>query len=197
MTKVKQENLTTHSAGTGFSKKLLSTALISTLLFSLSAFAQSDDVKVPPRKGNGKVTIISEPSGSDVYLGGELLGKSPIVNKNFKAGRHTLVIVDQGHELVNVRFNVWPDKVNEFNSKTDIPRGHLEITTIQSKCMIYVDGESVVKTDGVALTVKNLEAGEHTVYAVCSNVKSPEMSVNVKANETFKISIDVKAKKKK
>lgn len=177
--------------------KLLRTALISTLLLSLGAFAQDDDVKIPPRKGNGKVTITTEPSGSDVFLGGESIGKTPVENKSFKAGRHTLVIVDQGHELVNERFNVWPDSLNVFNAKTVIPKGHLEVTTNPPKCVIYVDGDNADKTDGAALTVKNLDAGDHMVRAECSNGKSAEQLVTIKGEETIKITIDVGSKKKK
>jgi len=178
--------------------KLIRTILATTLLLALGSFAQDgDDVKVPPRKGMGKVSITTDPPNSDVYLGGELLGKSPIVEKPFKAGRHTLVVVDQGHELVNERFNVWPDSVNVFNAKTVIPKGHIEVTTNPPKCVIYVDGDNADKTDGAALTVKNLDAGDHVVRAECSNGKSGEELVTVKGEETVKVHIDVAAKKKK
>lgn len=179
--------------------KLFRTAILSTLLLGLSVFAQGsgDDVKVPPRKGKGKVTIITDPPNSDVYLGGELLGKSPIENKSFKAGRHTLVVVDQGHELVNERFNVWPDSVNVYSAKTVIPKGNIEVTTIPSKCAIYIDGDMADKTDGAALTVKNLDAGDHMVRAECGGNKVGEELVTVRGEETAKVQIDATAKKKK
>lgn len=179
--------------------KLLRTVLLSTLLLSLHSFAQEegDDVQVPPRGGMGKVTIITDPPNSDVFLGGEPLGKSPITEKSFKSGRHTLVVVDQGHELVNIRFNVWPNKVNTYEAKTVIPKGHIEVTTNPAKCVIFVDGDQADKTDGAALTVKNLDAGDHVVRAECSNGKSGEEMVTVKGEETVKVNIDVAAKKKK
>ena len=66
----------------------------------------------PPRGEPAKVTILTEPSNSEVYLGGELLGKSPIENRDVKSGRYTLIVVDQGYELVNKRVNIWPNNKN-------------------------------------------------------------------------------------
>ncbi len=172
--------------------------LLATIVLGLNAFADDgDDIKVPPRNGMGKVTIITEPANSDVYLGGELLGKSPITARSFKSGRHTLVIVDQGHELVNQRFNVWPDSNNVYEAKTVIPKGHIEITTTPSKCQIFIDGEMADRTDGAALTIKNLDAGDHVVRAECGGGRNAEELVTVRGEEVSKINIDATKKKRK
>ncbi len=155
------------------------------LSLSLAAFAEEP----PPRGQMGKVTIITDPPGSQVFLGGEELGKSPIIERDFPSGRHTLIVVDQGYELVNQRFNVWPNKVNEFGGKTTIPKGHLKITTKPAKCIIYVDGDNADKTDGAPLTVRNLDAGDHMVRAECGR-KSAEMLVTVKGEETTEVLLD-------
>lgn len=159
------------------------------LCASLLVFAQDP----PPRGQTGKVTIITDPPGSDVYLGGQEIGKTPIVEKDFPSGRHTLVIIDQGYELVNQRFNVWPNKVNEYGGKTTIPKGHLKITTKPAKCIIYVDGDQADMTDGAALTVRNLDAGDHMVRAECGR-RSAEMLVTIKGEETSEITLDATKK---
>ncbi len=150
----------------------------------------------PPRGGTGKVTIITEPPNSEVYLGGELLGKSPIENRDFPSGRHTLIIVDQGYELVNQRFNVWPNKVNTFNTSTTIPKGHIEVTTLPGKCIIYVDGDNADKTDGAALTVHNLDAGDHMVRAECNNGRYAEKMVKVEGEKTVQVTLDARKGKR-
>ena len=100
---------------------------------------------------------------------------------------------------MNQRVNIWPgnDKRNVFDYGTKIPKGHIEVTTIPGKCLIYVDGENSDKTDGAALTIHNLDAGDHLVRAECSNRKSAEMLVTVKGEETVKITLDATAGKKK
>ena len=151
----------------------------------------------PPRGGVGKVTIITDPPNSQVFLGGEDLGRSPIIEREFKSGRHTLVVIDQGFELINERFNVWPNKVNTFGGKTVIPKGHIRITTTPAKCIIYVDGEHSDQTGGAALTVRNLDAGDHVVRAECSNRKSVEELVKVEGEKTIEVHLDATGKKKK
>ena len=176
-------------------KKLCIFTLMVAFLFA-SAIADDDP---PPRNKPATVTIITNPPNSEVYLGNELLGKSPIENMQVQSGRQTLIVIDQGYELVNQRVNVWPgkDKRNTFDYGTKIPKGHIEVTTIPGKCLIYVDGENSDKTDGAALTIHNLDAGDHLVRAECSNRKSAEMLVTVKGEETVKITLDASGKKKK
>ena len=53
------------------------------------------------------------------------------------------------------------------------------------------------KTDGAALTINNLDAGDHVVRAECSNRKSAEALVTVKGEETVEVTLDASGKKKK
>lgn len=170
-------------------QKCFSLVAVLLLCLSIAAFAEEP----PPRGQMGKVTIITDPPGSQVFLGNEDLGKSPIIERDFPSGRHTLIVIDQGYELVNERFNVWPNKVNEFGGKTTIPKGHLKVTTIPAKCYVYVDGDNADKTDGAPLTVRNLDAGDHMVRAECGK-RSAEMLVTVKGEETTEITLDATKK---
>ena len=176
-------------------KKLYIFALLIAFLFT-TAVADDDP---PPRGKAATITIITNPPNSDVFLGGEPLGKSPIENMSVKSGRQTLVVIDQGYELVNQRVNIWPgnDKRNVFDFGTKIPKGAIKVTTIPGKCLIYIDGDNADKTDGAALTINNLDAGDHVVRAECSNRKSAEALVTVKGEETVEITLDASGKKKK
>ena len=175
-------------------KKLYILALMVAFLFT-SAVADEDP---PPRGKAATVTIITNPPNSDVYLGGELLGKSPIENQSVQSGRQTLVVIDQGFELVNQRVNVWPgnDKRNKFDFGTKIPKGNIKVTTIPGKCLIYVDGDNADKTDGAALTITSLDAGDHVVRAECSNGRSAEELVTVRGEETAEVTLDASKGKK-
>lgn len=180
-------------------KKLYIFALMVAFL-SINVFAADcDGDEPPPRNQNAVVNIITEPPNSDVFLGGEPLGKSPIENVTVKSGRQTLVVIDQGFELVNKRVNIWPgkNKCNDFNFGTKIPKGHIKVTTNPGKCIIFIDGDQADKTDGAPLTVHNLDAGDHVVRAECSNRKSAEALVTVKGEETVEVTLDATGKKKK
>ncbi|ACX74915.1 hypothetical protein FSU_1783 [Fibrobacter succinogenes subsp. succinogenes S85] len=181
-------------------KKLFFFALMMAFLFTT---AVADEEDPPPRGKSAIVNIITEPPNSDVFLGGEPLGKSPIKDKEVTSGRQTLVVIDQGFELVNKRVNIWPgkDSRNNFDFSTRIPKGHVKITTNPPRCRIYVDGELSDKTDGAELVVRNLDAGDHVIRAECSNRKSAETLVTIKGEETVDAFLDAttgsKSKKKK
>ena len=140
----------------------------------------ADEEDPPPRGKAATINIITEPPNSDVFLGGEQLGKSPIKDMQVKSGRQTLVVIDQGFELVNKRVNIWPgnDSRNNFDFSTKIPKGHVKVTTTPTQCLIFVDGEQSDKTDGAELVIHNLDAGDHVISAQCSNRRSAEALVN-------------------
>ena len=177
-------------------KKLYIFALMMAFLFTTVV---ADEEDPPPRGKAATINIITEPPNSDVFLGGEPLGKSPIKDKEVKSGRQTLVVIDQGFELVNKRVNVWPgkDSRNNFDFSTKIPKGHIKITTNPPRCLIFVDGEQADKTDGAELVVHNLDAGDHMVRAQCSNRKSAEALVTVKGEETAEVHLDATSGSKK
>ena len=157
-------------------KKLYIFALMMAFLFS-SVVADEEDP--PPRGKAATINIITEPPNSDVFLGGEPLGKSPIKDHQVKSGRQTLVVIDQGF-----------DSRNNFDFSTKIPKGHVKVTTTPSKCLIFVDGEQSDKTDGAELVIHNLDAGDHVISAQCSNRRSAEALVNVKGEETTDVHLD-------
>ena len=177
-------------------KKLYIFALMMAFLFTTVV---ADEEDPPPRGKSAIVNIITEPTNSDVYLGGEYLGKSPIKDKEVKSGRQDLKVQDQGFDLVSKRVNVWPgkDSRNNFDFSTTIPKGHIKVTTNPPRCLIFVDGEQADKTDGAELVVHNLDAGDHMVRAQCSNRKSAEALVTVKGEETAEVHLDATAGKKK
>lgn len=175
-------------------RKYLSVIALLVMSLSLLAFAEEP----PPRGQAANITIITNPPGSQVFLGGEDLGKSPIENRAVQSGRQTLVVIDQGYELVNQRVNVWPgnDKRNKFDFGTTIPKGNIKVTTIPGKCQVYIDGDLADHTDGAPLTVRGLDAGDHLVRAECGGRKNGEALVTVKGEETAEVTIDASGKKK-
>ena len=182
-------------------KNLYIFALMMAFLFTTVV---ADEEDPPPRGKAATINIITDPPNSDVFLGGESLGKSPIKELQVKSGRQTLVVIDQGFELVNKRVNIWPgtDSRNNFDFSTKIPKGHVKVTTNPPRCIIFVDGEQSDKTDGAELVIRNLDAGDHMIRAQCNNRRSAEALVTVKGEETLEVNLDAttstsKGKKKK
>jgi hypothetical protein len=163
------------------------------LVFSVSAFADDDDFA--PRGGTGTITIITNPPNSDIFLDGDSLGKSPIVKRKFRSGPLRLVVIDQGKELINTRFNVWPNKENKFEGATIMPHGTVKITTNPNKCRVLMDGEYADRTDGGPLTLNSVDAGDHTIGADCPGKKTFEELIKVKGEQTTEVFLDAVKRK--
>jgi hypothetical protein len=169
-------------------------AVALTLALSINVFAQDDDDELAPRGRTATVTIITDPPNSDVFLDGVDLGKSPIIKRQFHTGPLRLVVIDQGKELINTRFNVWPNKENKFEGKTVMPAGTILVTSNPNKCRILLDGEMADRTDGGPLTINSVDAGSHTVGADGCG-KYFEILIPVEGEKTTNVHLDVKARK--
>jgi len=167
-----------------------------TLALSISVFAQDDDEDFAPRGGTGTVTIITDPPNSDVFLDGEDLGKSPIIKRQFRSGPLRLVIMDQKKELINTRFNVWPNKENKYEGKTVMPAGGIKVTTNPTKCRILLDGEMADMTTGGELSIHNVDAGSHTIAAEGCG-KLFEILILIEGEKITEVHLDVKNRKGK
>jgi len=164
------------------------------LALSINTFAQDDDDDLAPRGDFGTITINTDPPNSDVFLDGESLGKSPITKKRFRSGPLRLIVQDQGKELINTRFNVWPNKDNVYEGKTVMPHGAIKITTNPASCRILLDGEIADRTEGGELTLNSVDAGDHTIAAEGCG-KLFEILIPVRGEQTTEIYLDVKTRK--
>jgi len=160
------------------------------LFLSVGVFAKGDDDDFAPRGGTGTITIITDPPNSFVYLDGDSLGKSPITKRSFRSGPLKLIVIDQGKELINTRFNVWPNKENKFEGTTTMPHGTIKITTNPSKCRILLDGEYADRTDGGPLTLNSVDAGDHKIGAECPSRKLYEILVKVEGEKGVDLFLD-------
>jgi len=163
-----------------------------TLALSLNVFADDD---LAPRGGTGFITIITDPPNSDVFLDGRDLGKSPITKRSFHSGPLRLIIMDQGKELINTRFNVWPGKDNVYKGATVMPTGTILVTTTPDKCQVYLDGEIADRTDGGPLTLNSVDAGDHTLGAQCPGRRLFEVLVNVRGEQTTEVHLNAATRK--
>jgi hypothetical protein len=179
----------------GASMNIFRLAAALALVFSINVFA--DDEEFAPRGQKATVTIITDPPNSDVSLDGVELGKSPIIKRPFHTGPLKLVIMDQGKELINVRFNVWPNKDNKFEGKTVMPAGTIIVTTNPDKCRVMLDGEIADRTDGGPLTINSIDAGSHTIGAegCIGGGRSFEILIPVEGEKTTKVHLDVRNRK--
>jgi hypothetical protein len=152
------------------------------LAISVSASQTDSFPPIPPRDGIGTVHIETMPPGSGVFLDGESLGRSP-VKTEFRSGRWNLLIIDQGFQLAQERFNVWPDSVNSIYIETNLPIGNIEVRIPEKKCFVFLNGIETDEIDKGTLTIRNINTGNHLVSVQCGR-HSEEKMVEVPAEGT-------------
>jgi len=66
-------------------------------LFERANRAAESMAAVISGRGIGKLSVSSNPSGSDVYLDGMMIGKTPVVQYRVTAGTHSVKIIKEGY----------------------------------------------------------------------------------------------------
>lgn len=77
-------------------------------------------------KGRG-MTIISNPSDSEVEIDGKVIGKTP-VTLNLESGEHTIIISHPNYQKRSIRVNL-PDKFN-LTVSVDLSLSEADLTTV-------------------------------------------------------------------
>lgn len=127
-----------------------------------TAFAPSKGK--PERGGQGKLEIVTRPSGAEIYYADEYRGKSPLVI-DASSGRDDLSIDLDGWNLFKSRVNVWSNQTTTLNIELKLPLGTLKITTNPPKAQITLDGRPIGSTNGAELNVAKVPAGKHNLCA--------------------------------
>lgn len=164
---------------------------ILTLALTFGFANAEEEPAIPERGGEGTVSILIDPPGATVYLGGEELGKTPIKNVKFKSGRHDLTVIDQEQELISTRFNVWPGKHNEYAGKTVMPFGSLKLDAPSryKNCNVYINEELAGKV-GAGVNVGRLDVGDNVLKLDCR--KKYDIVVPIEGEKTTYIKFDGK-----
>jgi hypothetical protein len=144
----------------------------------------------PERGGQGKLEIITRPSGAEVYYADEYRGKSPITI-DASSGRDDLSIDLDGWNLFKSRVNVWPNQTTTLNLELKLPLGGLKITTNPGKAAITLDGKAIGSTQGAELNVGKVPAGKHTI---CGNAggRSGCQAIEVPREDVLKVQLNLR-----
>ncbi len=142
-------------------------------------FARAQEDAVPPRGGQGRIQIITQPPQVEAYMEGVDLGPTP-VDTAFPSGRHTLTLLLNGVESARLRVNVWPDSTTTVKKNLTAPYGTLTLKTnpASCNCEVSVDSVDVGSTHGGPLILDNLKVGTR-VIDVSDGKRSREYSVMI------------------
>ncbi len=111
------------------------------------------------------LAIISTPDKAQVYLDGQLKGKTPLELDAILSGSHQVKLIKDGYEEWNEEITLKPREMGKvivtLKSKRieiAIPKGAIRVKSSPDKAMVYLDGEEKGTTP---LTIEEVLIGQH------------------------------------
>ncbi len=132
----------------------------------------------------GTLRVNSRPQGAEVYVDGDLKGRTPLTVPRVEAGDRTVIIHSDGFadstEAVTVRANQTTDLSKALAEMT----GKLEVTTVPDDAQVFIDDKYVGQSP-----YKNpaLRVGSYKVALKLKNYSDSGSSVTVEANRTARV----------
>lgn len=126
------------------------------------------------------LSVISDPSGAQIYLNGTTTGTQTPGNISVPRGKpFTVTLVHPGFKQENLRYNEFPMNAKAYVKLKNLPSGVVVIRIVAGEAYMG----KVKLHDGQRLS---LEAGKPTVFTAKNVItgQSTETSVIVKVNET-------------
>jgi hypothetical protein len=122
---------------------------------------QVNRVRSSREQGSAQLSIESEPSGAEVYLDGEILGKTSLEASGLKAGLFDLELKLRDHEIYKTKALLSSNALTRLRIPLRKASGKIEITTDPEDAKIEIwETTRSISTGKKSLT---LAAGEYTV----------------------------------
>lgn len=147
----------------------------------------------------GLLTVVSNPSGAEVFVGNEFIGLTPVNNLKFRQGKHSLKIVKKGYQAHEDKIRLGEKnrysaflvkgkadkKIEEKAVSSAAATGALNVFA-PPKSVIYIDGKEY-KEEKVSL--QNLSPGSHMVYIQMKGRKPYNKRITITKGETETIDV--------
>lgn len=135
----------------------------------------------------GKLSIISDPTGAQVFLDGESHGVTPLQIESFPVGDYALTLkLDGNKDIVDV-LSVKDGIALAKQYKFDLALGGLDVSTDPAGAFITIDGQ--VMSQVAPFTFSTLKEGIHKVYLELPGYLPWSGEVSVSKGETSNLSI--------
>lgn len=136
-----------------------------------------------------RLTIEAQPIGSDVFLNGKRLGKSPVPSVAVDMGKHEVRVEKAGFVAQKAVFRVPGGKPHSVSVKlvAEVREGRLRVVA-DARATIVVDGKRV----GRSVWDGRLPSGTHTVHITAPGKEPHHTEVVVKDDDVTALHVTLK-----
>lgn len=139
----------------------------------------------------GSVSFTSTPSGADVYVDGNSVGRTPSGRISFDEGTYTARFVLTGYQDTNVQFTVTSGDSRRVDGTLSRAEGTLQVQANVGGAAVFIDGRQVgtIPNGTGRLTVDQLEPGNHELTLVAPSYRTFVSDFNVQSGSTTPVSV--------
>jgi len=125
---------------------------------------------------SGKVKITSSPKAADVYIAGDLIGKTPVTLDKVTDKKVLVEVRKSCYESMKKTISISPEKESEARFVLKPSCGDVVIKSLPEGADWFLNGRLMGKTPGKA---KSLEKGVYTIKVVKENYADWEVDVTI------------------
>ena len=123
-------------------------------------FAEKQAKSSEPLVNFGALQVTSVPSGAEVFLNGERVGKTLYSDKNIKVKDYELLLSLEGYEDFSQTIKVRPNELASIEANLTTLTGGINITSEPSGASIFFDEQ---KVDTTPYSTQNLKIGTYEI----------------------------------
>jgi len=148
-------------------------------------------VQSPEEKpiSKGKLSIVSTPDSANVYLNGEKIGITPILEYELPEGRYNVLLEKAGCETQVSPIKILPDKITVVKPILKIQTGSVNIISNPEGAQVFLNGEYKGLTP---FTLSDIPVGEYSVRLELKDYEPIEQKVAISYKEEAKLIFDLK-----
>jgi len=132
----------------------------------------------------GSLAILSMPMGADVYLDGENIGQTPIIQEGVKKGNHKIELKHKDCVPWTTKITLQAVQENELSADLKTVYGNLNISSNPSGAKIFLDGKKAGQTP---YRLKNIPKGQHKLELKLEGFDKWKKNVNIVSGKEQKV----------
>ncbi len=149
-----------------------------------------DDVDKRPTIAEGSISIMSNPSGANIYFDGTSKGITSSTLIDIPIGSHTVKLTKSGYNDILKTVTIISGQTISFSESLIAQTGSISVSSNPSGANVYLDGTSKGTTP---ITLHNVPIGSHTVKLTKSGYTDISKSVTVSSGKTASVSTTLTA----
>lgn len=134
-----------------------------------------------------KLSIQSDPSLSEIWLNGKLIGKTPFESTKITPGNYLLEIRKESYEKYTRNLNLAVGNIQRINAKLKAFSGGLSVIKDPPSATLLVDGKKMNSQNSPVSNISGFPIGKHYIEVVHPGYVSFKKDIEIKQNETFTI----------